>query len=313
MTGITSLGLDHTSLLGNTIQDIAWHKAGIMKEGVVTFVDPHQKQEAVEVIWTRAKDIGSLPRMAPQLDQYKWPGGKMPTLGLYGEVQRHNASLALALTSYFLSVYNNGGDRVNSEVADMTRASPDAVKGLEKTVWPGRSQTLGKERAVFYLDGAHTEESVQSCVHWYSSVSDHNDSDIARALVFNTTGDRDVRTLLQPLSQLSFDLVIFCSNIPHNCESVDQQNYNSNFQIQMNRCDLHKKVWSELSQDQSLIVPCFDDAIGWVTSNHCDIASGSKFKYPNSELPEKVAKSKSLEILVTGSLHLVGGVLGLIS
>ncbi len=32
--GITSLGIDHTALLGNTVEEIAWHKAGIMKPGV---------------------------------------------------------------------------------------------------------------------------------------------------------------------------------------------------------------------------------------------------------------------------------------
>lgn len=34
VTGITSLGLDHTAVLGNTIEEIAWNKAGIYKKGV---------------------------------------------------------------------------------------------------------------------------------------------------------------------------------------------------------------------------------------------------------------------------------------
>ena len=37
VVGITSLGIDHTSLLGNTIDKIAWHKAGIMKKGEMFF------------------------------------------------------------------------------------------------------------------------------------------------------------------------------------------------------------------------------------------------------------------------------------
>ena len=59
VTGITSLGLDHTSLLGNSITDIAWHKAGIMKQDVVCYVDPFQKQEALDVVTKRGQDIQS--------------------------------------------------------------------------------------------------------------------------------------------------------------------------------------------------------------------------------------------------------------
>ena len=104
VTGITSLGLDHTSLLGNTITDIAWHKAGIMKRGVACYVDPHQKDEALEVIRQRGRELGGLPSLVPPLGDLSWPGGSPPKLGLYGEVQQHNASLALALASHFLSV-----------------------------------------------------------------------------------------------------------------------------------------------------------------------------------------------------------------
>lgn len=42
--GITTLDLDHTSLLGGTIAEIAWHKAGIMKPGVATFTDASQPE-----------------------------------------------------------------------------------------------------------------------------------------------------------------------------------------------------------------------------------------------------------------------------
>jgi len=40
VTGITSLGIDHTLSLGNTIEEIAWHKAGIQKTGTPSFIVP---------------------------------------------------------------------------------------------------------------------------------------------------------------------------------------------------------------------------------------------------------------------------------
>jgi len=53
--GITSLGLDHTNLLGSTIEEIAWQKAGIMKPGSIAFtVD--QPIGALKVLKQRAAE-----------------------------------------------------------------------------------------------------------------------------------------------------------------------------------------------------------------------------------------------------------------
>ena len=71
----------------------------------------------------------------------------------------------------------------------------EAVRGLEQTVWPGRNQTMTRDSTVFYLDGAHTEESICSCVDWFYSASSKSGS-VFRVLIFNTTGDREVRCLL---------------------------------------------------------------------------------------------------------------------
>jgi folylpolyglutamate synthase len=54
--GITSLGIDHTSLLGSTIEDIAWQKAGIMKPGSIAFTVDQQPAAALEVLKQRASE-----------------------------------------------------------------------------------------------------------------------------------------------------------------------------------------------------------------------------------------------------------------
>jgi len=58
VVGITSLGLDHTSLLGNTVELIAWQKAGILKPGVPAFTVQNQPGDSLNVIKRRAKEIG---------------------------------------------------------------------------------------------------------------------------------------------------------------------------------------------------------------------------------------------------------------
>ena len=44
--GITLLDYDHVKVLGHTIEEIAWHKAGIMKPGTVALVNPNQPPSA---------------------------------------------------------------------------------------------------------------------------------------------------------------------------------------------------------------------------------------------------------------------------
>ena len=57
-TGITSLGLDHTDILGNTIGEIAWEKSGIIKDGVPV-ISASQPPEAMKVITDVCRDKGS--------------------------------------------------------------------------------------------------------------------------------------------------------------------------------------------------------------------------------------------------------------
>lgn len=56
MIGITSLGMDHTSLLGNSIGEIAWQKAGIMKPGSIAFTAPQKSSTALQVLKERAQN-----------------------------------------------------------------------------------------------------------------------------------------------------------------------------------------------------------------------------------------------------------------
>lgn len=55
VVGITSLGLDHTTLLGNTLEKIAWHKGGIMKKGCKVFTVP-QEENALKILNERSNE-----------------------------------------------------------------------------------------------------------------------------------------------------------------------------------------------------------------------------------------------------------------
>ncbi len=54
--GITSLGLDHCSILGNTVEEIAWQKAGIFKSSCTAFTVGHHSSSVVDVMSKRAEE-----------------------------------------------------------------------------------------------------------------------------------------------------------------------------------------------------------------------------------------------------------------
>eukprot|EP00092_Neocalanus_flemingeri_P039637 GFUD01043167.1.p1 GENE.GFUD01043167.1~~GFUD01043167.1.p1 ORF type:complete len:537 (+),score=171.68 GFUD01043167.1:268-1878(+) len=330
VSGITALGLDHTSLLGHSIKDIAWHKAGIMKPGVTTYVDPHQKEAALQVIKQRSEELGSHAVFAPPLTSHHWPDLSPPSPGLYGTVQTHNASLAVSLATHFLSVHGSVPQVppvLHHEghllpVLAPARLTQATSKGLQLTRWPGRSQVIRREGVEYYLDGAHTEESMMACVEWFSKASMVDKMiKVYRVLVFNTTGDRDVRTLLEPLAELELDLVIFCTNISRHTDSVDQQNFTTNDQMQLDRCQTHLTAWTRLQTDitvkhhqhlavPGLVIPCINDALLWGSGGRDIVLPPSYYNTPPHSAPSALQQSDLVQLLVTGSLHLVGGVIG---
>jgi folylpolyglutamate synthase len=101
-------------------------------------------------------------------------------------------------------------------------------------VWPGRGQKLAigdtkyaskmpnNKDITWYLDGAHTMESLDVCTEWFKDVAMKNDSNngVSRILIFNCTNGRDGPLLLGNLSRLqkasnAFDHVVFTSNITY--------------------------------------------------------------------------------------------------
>ncbi|KAI9325404.1 Mur ligase [Obelidium mucronatum] len=179
-TAITSLGVDHPWLLGETLTDIAWHKAGIIKPGVACFTAP-QPEEAMMVLRERCfergagfpvsklvmkGELGENPLV--ELGDNDIAALKDITLGLKGSHQYINAAVAVATCKEWVAVYNKKhGD-------SQCLLSEEAIRrGLESATWPGRAQTIKFDafpNTVFYLDGAHTPESLLVCSEWFRDV-----------------------------------------------------------------------------------------------------------------------------------------------
>uniref|UniRef100_A0AAZ3PI21 Folylpolyglutamate synthase n=1 Tax=Oncorhynchus tshawytscha TaxID=74940 RepID=A0AAZ3PI21_ONCTS len=331
--GISSLGIDHTSILGNTIEEIAWQKAGIFKPGVPVFT-VKQLDRPMTVLQDRAKEIGCPLWVCPDLEQYESGAGPL-SLGLAGQQQRCNASLALQLSKTWLQRYRQSGDLSHTSLTSPLISLP-LSPGLEVTEWPGRTQTLRHGPVTYYLDGAHTTGSMQACVHWFSQEI----HPVIRVLLFNTTGERDSAAMLKLLEPCQFDFAVFCPNITETIteNNADQQNFNVSVENMLTRCLDNQISWQSLSgtetkqgsesellikgrlpllaktRTHTMVFPCILSALQWISQGRDAVLAAAGSPYLPVQ-PSVTAKAEPLReaaqvsVLVTGSLHLVGGVL----
>lgn len=156
---ITALGLDHMDRLGNSLGEIARHKAGILKPGVpLILYDPHdvapsreEADQAMAVIERQAEqlsvplslvrhaDYQILPAQSGQRFHYQ---GEDYQIRLLGDYQCHNACVAI-------------------EAARSFADEPAIKEGLERAIWPGRLEVL-REQPLILLDGAHNPQACDS-------------------------------------------------------------------------------------------------------------------------------------------------------
>ncbi|KAL8727389.1 MAG: hypothetical protein Q9166_006061 [cf. Caloplaca sp. 2 TL-2023] len=156
VTIITKIGEDHQSLLGATIEEIASHKAGIMKRGVPYLVDPTNPENVLQVLGQTAQEVGAkplhrIPRNAVEEDV------DLQKFLARSDLERHQQ------VNFSLAYY---AARSAVEQIAPTIQSPALLAGAGKTFWPGRLQTLDIARLTdrtepVILDGAHNAQSAQ--------------------------------------------------------------------------------------------------------------------------------------------------------
>ncbi|XP_006154124.2 folylpolyglutamate synthase, mitochondrial isoform X3 [Tupaia chinensis] len=263
--GVSALGIDHTSLLGDTVEKIAWQKGGIFKHGVPAFT-VLQPEGPLAVLRDRARQVSCPLYLCPPLEALE-EGGPPLTLGLEGEHQRSNASLALQLARCWLQQQDHQG------IGELTASRPSLPRqlslapvfqptahmrrGLRETEWPGRTQVLRRGPLTWYLDGAHTTSSVQACVRWFRQALQGrvrpSGGPEVRVLLFNSTGDRDPAALLKLLQPCQFDYAVFCPNLTEVSPmgSADQQNFTVTLDQVLLRCLEHQRHWSHLDEQHT--------------------------------------------------------------
>ncbi|CIQ48292.1 folylpolyglutamate synthase [Streptococcus pneumoniae] len=164
LTGITTIGLDHVALLGDTLEAIAEQKAGIIKQGI-PLVTGRITPEALTVI-DRIAEGKVAPRLAYGADYQvhhqesvvtgevfdytsSLRQGRFQT-GLLGLHQIENAGMAIALLDTFCQ--EDGRELASNDWI---------AQALEETSWPGRLEVVSRN-PLMILDGAHNPHAIKA-------------------------------------------------------------------------------------------------------------------------------------------------------
>lgn len=147
VTVIAKIGLDHQSMLGNTLEEIALQKAGIMRRGVPCVVDGSNSPTVLKVIEEHARQVGAEVH-------YPSPSELAEALSGSGFEAHQIQNLACAHLAFRLGCPTR--DSSLSRLVEVARSA----------AWPGRLQMLdigsvaGREQPVL-LDGAHNTQSAE--------------------------------------------------------------------------------------------------------------------------------------------------------
>ncbi|SLM96329.1 bifunctional folylpolyglutamate synthase/dihydrofolate synthase [Brevibacterium yomogidense] len=213
--GFTAVGLDHQAYLGDTVEEIARTKAGILDRTV----DPTPEPEPLAIIadqpadgvlavladevsrrsinaWTEGQGYGVVDRTLAvdgQMVSLRGIGGDYPDLflPLHGAHQAHNAATAVALTEAFLT----GGDRPLAE---------DAVgEAFAAMTSPGRLEVLKAEPTIL-VDGAHNPDGARALAEAMDEAFDLTDV----TAVLGMFADKDPHGVLEHVHRFADRVIV---------------------------------------------------------------------------------------------------------
>ena len=171
LTVISSISYDHQAFLGDTLEEIAWQKAGIIKEScpvvlsensdeVCKVIEQEATKKKVKCIEIKPTDYEVLSE-TPYGSTFLWKEQRYETK-LPGRHQVSNAVTALAASEYlFRKDYEkNNARKAIAKKLDEMKVKSAQQGGIIRTCWPGRLEVLKKE-PLFYRDGAHNPDGAK--------------------------------------------------------------------------------------------------------------------------------------------------------
>lgn len=213
--GITSIGYEHTHILGETLGEIAGEKAGIIKSPTQRVVVAPQEDGAASAILKRCAEFGIRPTIVGQdlslsVVKESLEGtdfevrGRREYKGLHtgltGQHQAINAAMAIGMAE-------------DLEIFGFVLSEKDVAAGIRGAVWPARFEVVRREPHVI-LDAAHTGESAAVLARTFANLF----SDRRAVIVFGASADKDIKAMAQALTTIADRVILTKANHPRACE-----------------------------------------------------------------------------------------------
>jgi len=219
---ITPIAIDHTRLLGNTIEEIAGEKAGIIKPEAVAVL-AQQSLPAAEVLLRRAAEVGAtVAREGVEfgvLSHEQAVGGQQLALRglrgtyediflpLFGVHQAGNAACALAAVEAFAGVSGPAGEALDGELVR---------EAFAKASSPGRLEIIRRSPTII-IDASHNPAGVAATV----AAVQETFTFTHLSGVFAASGDKDVAGMLSELEPLLDEIVVTRNSSDRSMETAE--------------------------------------------------------------------------------------------
>ncbi len=245
---ITSISLDHTDYLGNTLAEVSKNKCGIIKEGAPVISYIYQPEEALDVIEKTAKEkkvpfkivadesleINSMSLLG---SDFTYCGEKYHT-SLVGKYQIYNALTAILAREQLF----NMGFNVSLQ---------NVKNGLLEAKWPARFEIL-KTMPTVIADGSHNADGMNAFVETAKAVL--SDKPIC---VFGMLKDKDYEHCIKKLSEITDTVVVTEVDSPRR-ETVEKlshtaRKYIKNVYEEKENKDAIKKALELVKKDGTVI------------------------------------------------------------
>ncbi len=207
---ITSLSLDHTAILGDTVSKIAVEKAGIIKPGSVVVNFPQQKA-ALEVIENTCQQQNAQLIQLGKDITWRRTGGDLSSQSLTIESKANNYVLTIPLLGDFQMENTAAAIAVFETLSHMgLKISHESiVNGLRHIDWPGRLQIVQSEPLVV-IDGAHNAYSMRKLLETIKKYFLYDNCFI----IFGTSCDKDISGMAQELASFNSKITVTHSTHP---------------------------------------------------------------------------------------------------
>jgi len=201
---ITTISYDHMDRLGNTLEEIAFEKAGIIKESGNVVI--HPQTDSVERVFCNicrekgAKlhkaDFTQLRVIEFGIDGQKFDcdGYKSLEISLLGEHQVRNACVAIKACE----ILQGKGFKITDETIR---------KGLKSTRWPGRMEVVNRN-PLFIIDGAHNAEGAKAL----SNALNQYFPDKRKIFIIGVLKDKDYKSIIESVAPISYKIVAVTPN-----------------------------------------------------------------------------------------------------